>query len=993
MKRIGRQRWFFVVVLAGLAMLSLAMMIQLLGATSLRTQALEERPFAPPPPTTLTGWLTVIWGDGLPGTPALPPLYHLSLADGRLITLRPATEELGLLDWAGKQVSVSGEFAHGRSLESEEGDFVVTAVQPLQLRSSDDAVVGTQPWVSILCKFADYPDEPQPLSYFEEMYSHDYPGLDHYWREVSYDEINLENSAAFGWYTLPYTREHYVQGDSVKLQDLFHDCTAVADPDIDFSQFAGINLMFNESFAGFAYGGRTYAELDGEERPWPNTWIPSWGFAHQTLVVHEMGHAFGLVHSLDPYGYEYGNEWDVMSGIWSNCNASQHPVYGCLGQHTIAYYKEVLGWLPADKQVEISQGQHVTVALERLAEPNTADPLMAKILLGGPGTRAYFTVEARRQFAYDVKLAQSAVVIHQTSRYFHQAQAVLSGTLGVSDTYHDIPGQITVTVLSESPSGYVIDVHYAAFSCAHQTDLPVSECEALIELYNQTGGDNWQNNANWLYGSPCAWSGVICENGHVFQLFLSYNNLTGNIPTALTDLPHLDGLWINENNFDDSVPGWLFTDLPNLHFLDLSGNGLTGTLPLFTGGDSNLKSLILRGNELTGTIPSEFGVLTGLLTLDLSGNQLSGSLPAVLGNLVDLQFLSVANNQLSGSLPNEYGNLTKLVALHLHGNQLNGDFPTAVTQMSSLQALYMYDNQFTGSLPATIGNLEQLSEFVAFNNQFSGELPTELNLLTQLFVLDLSHNQLTGSLPLFSDAYLSILLLANNAFTGTIPTALFDSPSFNVIDLSQNHLEGDIPAVITHSLYLHRLDVSQNRLSGSLPAELGNLEFLADLDVSNNQFEGDIPPALTSMVNLSALDVGHNKLIAHDETVQQFLASHDPDWQTTQTVPPTAVRVSNYTTISAQLVWHTIPYTVDGGFYEISYALAPTGSYTVHGVTADKNSNSYLLDGLQPDTPYYFQIRTFTPAHDSQQSDLWSHYSNRTFIPVMETFLPLIRKP
>ena len=30
------------------------------------------------------------------------------------------------------------------------------------------------------------------------------------------------------------------------------------------------------------------------------------------------------------------------------------------------------------------------------------------------------------------------------------------------------------------------------------TDIPVPECEALVALYNNTDGDNRDNNSNWL---------------------------------------------------------------------------------------------------------------------------------------------------------------------------------------------------------------------------------------------------------------------------------------------------------------------------------------------------------------------------------------------------------------------------------------------------------------------------------------------------------------
>ena len=92
--------------------------------------------------------------------------------------------------------------------------------------------------------------------------------------------------------------------------------------------------------------------------------------------------------------------------------------------------------------------------------------------------------------------------------------------------------------------------------------------------------------------------------------------------------------------------------------------------------------------------------------------------------------------------------------------------------------------------------------------------------------------------------------------------------------------------------------------------------------------------------------------------------------------------------ISATLTWTPIPYTEDGGYYEISYAAAPDGPFQVHGHTADRTVASYTVTDLLPGQTYYFRVRTFTPAHAfgavdewgrrrgyTQQSDLWSDYS------------------
>ena len=117
-----------------------------------------------------------------------------------------------------------------------------------------------------------------------------------------------------------------------------------------------------------------------------------------------------------------------------------------------------------------------------------------------------------------------------------------------------------------------------------QTNTPTDR-DALVALYNATDGPNWLNNANW--GSDrhlSEWDGVATDgNGRVDGLYLSNNQLTGEIPAEL------------------------------------------GSLSLLT-------DLYLYTNQLSGEIPAELGSLSNLQVLSLSGNQLSGEIPAELGN-------------------------------------------------------------------------------------------------------------------------------------------------------------------------------------------------------------------------------------------------------------------------------------------------------------------------------------------------------------------------
>jgi len=156
----------------------------------------------------------------------------------------------------------------------------------------------------------------------------------------------------------------------------------------------------------------------------------------------------------------------------------------------------------------------------------------------------------------------------------------------------------------------------AAFSCNNVTEIPASECQALVAFYNQTNGPGWTNNSGWLVSNtPCSWYGISCSNGHVSQLQLDNNLVNGFLPSQLGDLTALQTLRLDYNQLKGTIPAQL------------------GALPL--------QSLDLENNQLSGTLPAQLGNLTHLTFLNLLNNQLSGSLPAQLGNLVNLHYCFV----------------------------------------------------------------------------------------------------------------------------------------------------------------------------------------------------------------------------------------------------------------------------------------------------------------------------------------------------------------
>ena len=107
-----------------------------------------------------------------------------------------------------------------------------------------------------------------------------------------------------------------------------------------------------------------------------------------------------------------------------------------------------------------------------------------------------------------------------------------------------------------------------------------NDLSVLIAFYEATGGDNWKNNTNWLSSLPLdQWYGIDTDDGgRVTSLNLSDNGLTGTISEALGQLNNLETLNLSDNELTGPIPKALEL-LDNLQFLRLRGNDLTGCVP------------------------------------------------------------------------------------------------------------------------------------------------------------------------------------------------------------------------------------------------------------------------------------------------------------------------------------------------------------------------------------------------------------------------------
>jgi hypothetical protein len=235
------------------------------------------------------------------------------------------------------------------------------------------------------------------------------------------------------------------------------------------------------------------------------------------------------------------------------------------------------------------------------------------------------------------------------------------------------------------------------FDCASVNQIPSAECAALVALYNSTNGPDWADNSRWLTpDTPCTWYGINCTGGHITDISLSYNQLTGYLPPELGNLSRLRVLGLLDNRLHGPIPAEL-GKLSELVSIEISVNQLTGPLPAELSNLPNLQTLSLSKNQLSGSIPTTLGNIKSLDSLDLSHNQFSGVIPAELGNLVNLTQLYLSNNQLSGVIPIELGDLKKLHELDLSYNQLSGSIPEFITQLDQRT---LWGNQLEGTITA-----------------------------------------------------------------------------------------------------------------------------------------------------------------------------------------------------------------------------------------------------------------------------------------------------
>jgi Leucine-rich repeat (LRR) protein len=449
----------------------------------------------------------------------------------------------------------------------------------------------------------------------------------------------------------------------------------------------------------------------------------------------------------------------------------------------------------------------------------------------------------------------------------------------------------------ESESIFIGDLHGG---------LILSDSLALVDLYENTDGENWNSHIdyegfsdNWLSTEPISqWEGVIISSGRVIALYLGENNLSGTLPASVGDLTALQMLNLSFNKLTGLIPIEVW-NLTNLTELDLSRNTFSGNIPSAIENLTALEILYLNSNTFEGEIPSQINQLSNLTKLKLTDNQFSGSLPNI-SALSALTYVSISENELSGL--SNLSALTNLTSLYVKANLFDFeafeitqvDWTTDGFYYSPQNYQLPFSEQTNGSDISLSVNydyagtayqwykdkqilIDETSKTLTFASSDLGvyqckanhnNLP-ELELKTEAYI----NGDLHGGVFLSDSLALVAFYNSTNGDNWTDNTNWLSSEPIedweevevengrvNKLSLTDNNLTGTLPSEIGDLNYMYNLILWDNALTGDIPSEIGNLKNLDGLYLNNNQFSGSIPTTLGEMTSLTDVWLTNNKL-------------------------------------------------------------------------------------------------------------------------------------
>jgi len=354
-------------------------------------------------------------------------------------------------------------------------------------------------------------------------------------------------------------------------------------------------------------------------------------------------------------------------------------------------------------------------------------------------------------------------------------------------------------------------------------------------------------------------------------LILVNNELSGRIIRfGFSDNISLQRLYLSDNQLEgDIFEG--FSNLSSLVELELANNNFSGDLPGFISTWTLLEDLVLFNNDFTGCVDGElknYFCSHNFKIINISNNPrlaYTGDLELICSNVEEVKCIlngqdATINESCECVIENQdcssenHPDYEALISIY---DSLNGqdweqntdgwkegkeggscnpcDFNGSPWYRVICQNNRVTDILLTGAnleggvkgvIPESIGQLEALQRLTinGFDLEESG-LPPSIGLLKDLTYLQINISNLGGQVPaeFWSLVSLDTAIFDNNKLTGSLSIEISNLSSLQFIELGGNMMTGELPTELVDLPNLQYASFGTNNFSGCIPEEYSEL--------------------------------------------------------------------------------------------------------------------------------------------------------------------------
>jgi hypothetical protein len=396
-------------------------------------------------------------------------LYYLDTGKERVSVTFGSTPQEELR--TGMHLSITG-VREGDKFKAD-----ANSIRDLSQGSAGSSLVAGEIKVLVfLVNFQNNPVEPYTIEQSNNLMFNqsNSTSVTNYYREASYGQAWVTGDTV-GWYTLPMDASTTACDQNSTIATLARDAAIAAGVNVNNYQ----KHMFVFPNMSCSYSGR--GSIGGRD-----SWID--GSLILRTMAHELGHTIGLYHSKGM------NCTNVISGTCVTTeyghNADMIGQTGVTG-HFHPYQKERLGWLAAGSGVVTVQGAGTYTISGLSVQDNT--PKALKI---AKSSSSYYYVEFRRPVGFDSFVSNNSatmngVLITQDSSgaenylldMVPSTTSWSDSALTVGRSFTDPSTNMTITVVSVSASGAVVNVSYGDVPCVMSAPTVSANPSAVQWLY------------------------------------------------------------------------------------------------------------------------------------------------------------------------------------------------------------------------------------------------------------------------------------------------------------------------------------------------------------------------------------------------------------------------------------------------------------------------------------------------------------------------------